>query len=486
MKSDNSYRNILKGTSLFGGVQVFQIIVQLVRGKFVAFFLGPAGMGISALFNTASLTIQKFASVGLNLAVAKEVASSRGDDSKFRNTLGVARLLTYLTALLGALFCFIFAPQLSELTFGASNQTFGFRLLSVAVFFNIAGIGLMSILQGLHEVKRLSFTSLVGALAGLILGVPIYWYWGDAGIVPAIVLLAFSIYLFFLFSLRGAFKDLGNPLKEFRAEWKRHWPVAKTLLTLGIILMASDLIGSSLTYLLNIVIRKIGNMEEVGLFQAANSLTYQYSAAVFTAMAMDYFPRLSAAAESNRRVAVIANRQMEIVTLIISPVIALFILFSPIVIQLLLTEKFMQITELLRWMALGVFLKALNSPLGYITFAKDNKKVFFWLEGIVCNFLTYGLMMLGYALFGLIGIGYGMVLDQALCLAIYLIVNYKLYNYRLSIAALRYILTGALMCVVIFICSMVKNDIVSYSLMAVTTCATLYWSLRHLRTMLHR
>ena len=47
--SENGYRSILKGTSIFGGVQIFQILINLIRGKFVAMFLGPAGMGAASL-----------------------------------------------------------------------------------------------------------------------------------------------------------------------------------------------------------------------------------------------------------------------------------------------------------------------------------------------------------------------------------------------------------------------------------------------------
>ena len=56
-KDKNSYRSILKGTSIFGGVQIFQIAVNLIRGKFVAMFLGPTGMGISSLFNSSGQKI---------------------------------------------------------------------------------------------------------------------------------------------------------------------------------------------------------------------------------------------------------------------------------------------------------------------------------------------------------------------------------------------------------------------------------------------
>ncbi|MDE5806551.1 MAG: hypothetical protein K2H76_00415, partial [Muribaculaceae bacterium] len=48
---ENSYRSILKGISIFGGVKIFEIFINLVRGKFVAMFLGPNGMGLSSIFS---------------------------------------------------------------------------------------------------------------------------------------------------------------------------------------------------------------------------------------------------------------------------------------------------------------------------------------------------------------------------------------------------------------------------------------------------
>ena len=50
----NSYRSILRGMSAFGSVQVFQIIINVVRGKCVALLLGPEGMGITQLLSSST------------------------------------------------------------------------------------------------------------------------------------------------------------------------------------------------------------------------------------------------------------------------------------------------------------------------------------------------------------------------------------------------------------------------------------------------
>jgi Na+-driven multidrug efflux pump len=45
-EQQSSYRQIFKATSIFGGVQVIQIAIGIVRTKFVAVLLGTAGVGI--------------------------------------------------------------------------------------------------------------------------------------------------------------------------------------------------------------------------------------------------------------------------------------------------------------------------------------------------------------------------------------------------------------------------------------------------------
>lgn len=52
MRNHNSYRHILKTTTLFGGVQSLNILMGVVRTKLVAVFLGTTGMGVLSMCNT--------------------------------------------------------------------------------------------------------------------------------------------------------------------------------------------------------------------------------------------------------------------------------------------------------------------------------------------------------------------------------------------------------------------------------------------------
>lgn len=475
-KDKNSYRSILKGTSVFGGVQLFQIGINLVRGKFVAMFLGPTGMGISSLFNSSGQTIQQLAGFGLNLGIVKEVAARKEDRESFGALLAASKRLLFFTSLLGALVCVVFAMPLSRLTFGNSDYSWQFMLLGAMVFCGVVGQGYLSILQGLHAVKLVSATTVTGSLAGLLVGVPLYYIWGDKGIVPAMVVLAFST---LLASWIGVRKAVDAPKVRFRKAL--HSPIVKKLLVMGMVLVASDAIGTGCTYLVNLFIRTFGALENVGLFQAANSVTNQYSGVVFTAMMLDFFPRLSESAGDNGKIRTIVNRQMEIVSLIACPLICLLILTSPLVISILLTDEFMPILPLMRWLGVGVLIKALMYPLGYIAFAKDNRKLFFWLEGVYGNLMFLGLSCLGYYLFGLIGLGYSLIVDCVLCFVVYYAVNSRLYSYTFSRKAALEGSAAILLGVACFTFSFIENFWISYSLMSVITLAAIIRSALILR-----
>ncbi|MDE6008088.1 MAG: oligosaccharide flippase family protein, partial [Muribaculaceae bacterium] len=190
LKEENSYSNILKRLSAFGGVQIFNILIGLIRGKFVALFLGPTGMGISSLYSSSTAPLQEICSLGLNLAVVKEVAGNKDNPSGLPHILHVSIRLLLFTVVLGALVCCLGAPFLSKLTFGDGSETSAYLWLSIFVGLSIAGGGFLALLQGLGEVKRLSKASLVGGLSGLLFGIPLYYFFGDRGIVPAMIILS--------------------------------------------------------------------------------------------------------------------------------------------------------------------------------------------------------------------------------------------------------------------------------------------------------
>lgn len=478
-KGENTYRNILKGTSVFGGVQVFQILINLVRGKFVAVILGPAGMGISALFNSTLDLLRQVSSLGLSLAIVREVAAVKDNPEKLAKVGEVARRLVYFTALFGALLCLGFSGLLSDIAFGDYSQKSWMMVMAGVVFLTVAWQGEMSILQGLHKVRILSRASVTGALAGLLAGVPLYWLMGTSGIVPALLIYAGVMLIFYIVALR---RTLGPRTAGYI--WRENMPVVRRLISTGLVLMSVMAFTTLTQYLLNAWVRYMSNLTDVGLWQAANSLTMQYAQVVFMGMGMDYLPRLSACISDGNRFHTVVNRQTEIITLAMGPMAALLILFAPLVVHILLDKTFEPCIPLVRVMCLALVARATMYPLGFVTLAKDNKKVYFWMEAVGCNLLTLTLNGLGFMYFGLIGIGYAMVVDCLICLSLYWIVNRRLYRFRFSGAAAYGICFSLFIGIMSLWGSMLENETESYAVMITTVIVSLIVAVTKIRRLL--
>ena len=189
----DSYTHVLKYTGIFGGVQGLNIIMGLVRNKLIALLLGPAGMGLASLFNTTINFISQATNFGISFSAVKhlsEIADS-GDEARIRHFVKVIRIWSFITALLGMLVCMAVGPLLSDYTFSWGDHTLHFVLLSPAVGMLAVTGGEAAILKALRRLRALASIQIYMVFAALLVSVPIYYFFGESGIVPVIVLVTF-------------------------------------------------------------------------------------------------------------------------------------------------------------------------------------------------------------------------------------------------------------------------------------------------------
>ncbi len=399
-KDTSSYRQILKATSIFGGVQVFKIITTLIRSKLIAILLGPTGMGIAGLLTSTTSLIGSLTNLGLRTAAVKDVAKANGsgDVNKLSQIVSVFKKIVWFTGLLGALITLIFSKWLSKITFGDYSYTWSFVMLSITLLLNQLTVGQNVILQGMRKIKYLASANIIGSLLSLIITIPLYYIYGLDGIVPALILLSFSTFIVASFYSSKVKVSIYNPsFEEIKDK-------GKDMIKLGFFISISGMIMTFTSYLLRLYISNEGGVEDVGLYNAGFKIIGTYVGLVFTAMSTDYFPRLSAIADDKFKLREIVNHQSEIAILIIGPLMVLFISFSDFFLTLLYSKKFLPINIMLVWSSLGVIFKAASWPIGYIFLAKGENKIFFYSE-LAGNVYTLIFNVLGYKYFGLTGLG---------------------------------------------------------------------------------
>lgn len=391
---------MMKATSIFGGVQVIQILVTIIQSKAVAVLLGPAGMGINSLLNSTIQLVQGLTNFGLKTSAVKNVAEANGTGNPRRVyvIITVLQRWVWITGLLGAFLTLILSPWLSELTFGNRDYTIAFIWISISLLFNQINSGQMVVLQGLRKIRYLAKANLTGAFLGLFVSLPLYYFWGVDGIVPVIIATSIANMLLSWYFARK--------IKIEKVEVSRQTTITegKQMLTMGFMLSLSGLMTIGAAYLLRIFISNTGGVDQVGLYSAGFAIINTYVGMVFTAMGTDYYPRLSSVAVDNSKAKQTINQQAEITILILAPILAIFMVFINWAIILLYSTKFTNVNSMIQWAALGMFFKAASWSIAFIFLAKGASKLFFWNE-LTANVYLLGFNLLGYKYGGLDGLG---------------------------------------------------------------------------------
>jgi len=420
-EEEHSYRQIVKTTSLFGGVQVYNILIQIIRSKVIALLLGPEGMGVIGLFNTASMFITNLTNFGLGTSAVKNIseANASGNAKRVSTSITVLQRLVWGTGLLGTLVTIFFSPWISQLTFGNKDYTIAFIWISVSLLFTQLSSGQLALLQGMRKLRYLAMANLAGSSLSLGVTLPLYYFWGLDGIVPgiigsSIVVMAASYFFSHRVPVLTVSISASDTLKE-----------GKSMLKMGFLISLSGLLTLAASYIIRVYIRKIGGLDEVGLYTAGFAIINSYVGLIFSAMSSDYYPRLSAVASDAKKCIETVNQQAEIAILILAPILVVFMTFINGMVILLYSRDFVAVNGMLYWTAMGMYFKVASWTIGFIFLAKSDSKLFFWNE-LISNINMLVLNLLGYHYFGLTGLGISFAIAYLLYLVqVYVISKIK-------------------------------------------------------------
>lgn len=415
----------MKATSIFGGVQFINIIIQIIRSKAIAILLGPGGMGIMGLLTATTGFIGNLTNFGLGTSAVKEIAAALGTNSPSRiaTVINVIRKMVWITGLLGLLTTLLLSPLLSQITFGNSEYTLAFAWISITLLFNQLSSGQLVLLQGLRKLKYLAKANLFGSFMGLFVTLPMYYFWGINGIVPGIIGASLlSLILSWFYSRKIEVESIKLTNNQIYSE-------GKNMLKLGFIINLSLLFSVAAAYLVRIFISHTGGIEQVGLYNSGFTIINTYVSLIFNAMGTDYFPRLASIAEDNKKCNQTVNQQIEIGMLIMAPILLILIVFIDWAILILYSKQFIPVREMIYLAALGMFFKAPSWAIAFIFLAKGESKIFFKTE-LISNFLLVILNSVGYYLGGFSGLGLSFLVYYLFYLLLVFWISKVKYDFR--------------------------------------------------------
>ena len=466
-----AYRQLFNATFIFGGLQVFTILIGLVRNKFVAVLLGTSGSGFMSLLNQNLGFIGMLTGLGIGFSAVRDIsiAFEANDQIKLSTTLKTFRRWVWFTGFLGMITIIVLSSWLSKLSFGNQNYIYAFLFISITLLINAISTGQSTVLKGTRRVKDMAKAGIWGAVLGLVISVPFYYFYGINGIVPAAIVTSF-------FGLLNSWY-FSRKVKTVPVQlsYKESYVQGKEMAKLGIMLTLHYIIGYAVGYLVNIFISHKGGLSQVGLYNTGWNITNQYVGLVFTAMNMDYYPRLAGVNSDNVKVKELVNQQAEIAILIIAPIMLLFLISLPVLVPLLYTKEFLPIIPYTRWMVIGMLFKAASWTMSFVALAKGDSKFYFWFESIFGNTILLITCIGGYYFWGLEGSGTAFVIFNVLYFISLVFLCRKRFNVNFTNTFLKIFIIQLLLCLIAFLFAYFFKSVVGYiSESIVLIISTLY------------
>jgi enterobacterial common antigen flippase len=397
---ESSYRTIFKSSVFIGGAQIASLLIGIVRTKAFALMLGPSGMSMVGLYGTASSLVGTLCSLGISNSGVRLIAEAAAvsDDEKISATISTVRRATLVLGAVGMAIMLVLSKPLGQLTFGNSEHTFGMALMSLALLFGGISSGQSALLQGMRKIRAIASSQVIGSISGAIASIALIYVLREDGVAPYLVTVAaFSAFFSWWFARR-----LG--IKQTRVTWRASFQQAKTFLGMGVAFMVAALLAAGLDFGSRVIILRELGSEAVGLYQATWTLSFLYVNIVLNAMAMDFFPRLTAVARDNTLVNKMVNEQTEMGLLISIPGVMATITLAPWILTLFYSKEFVAAAEIIRWQIMGIALRVISWPLSFVQLAKGKSWIFIASE-MVISALHITLLLICMRLFGLSGLG---------------------------------------------------------------------------------
>lgn len=460
-------RMVMKAIGLFGGVEVVGVVCSLLRNKFAALWLGEVGFGLFAIFNAALEMLNKVTTLGVRNSSVRDIstAHSAGDTDRVAKVVAVVRRWAMWLGLAGALLTISFAPALSYFSFGSTSYLWHFVALSLAVLFMSLTGGELAVLQGLSRLRPLAWVSMVGTVGGLLISLPLFYYLRERSVLPSILAYAAC-------STVAALVMRDRTTKPVKLSTREVAKTGQGFVMLGIFLTIGDFLTILMNYVFASWLNHRAGMAQVGLYQAGYAIIIKYTGMVFSALGMEFYPRLAAVVNNHIKLKTYVSQEVSITMFVLAPVVCLMVMLRTFVVPLLYKAQFIVVCDMVMWGMVGTVWRALSWCMAFVIIAKGDGKTYLVTEALsVVSGLA--LNMFFYDRWGLTGLGLSFGVWYVLYTVIVAVVYVWRYHLTMSLSSLANVAWVTVVAVAVSLCSSHSLTEAGWAITAAATALSL-------------
>ncbi len=425
-----------------GGAAGINVLFGMLRTKFAATLIGPAGVGLLVNLTTIQTLVTTVAGLGIQSSAVQGFANAEQDNG-WTIALSVSRVCL-IAGLVGAVITATFSHTLSLWMFNSAVYSSEIAWLSVTVFFIVLSGGKLAAIQGARRIGDLARSSIITAGSSALVAFGFYSWLGVGGILPSLIVISVVQWTVSWLYSRHIF-DQGTKIT-----WMESILKVRGMVQLGVSLMWSALMTSLVSYFTNALITYHIGLTAVGINSAAFSLSGIFVGFVLNAMGTDYYPRLSSLTPDKVALNSLVNEQTEIGLLLSLPGILAIISLAPWVIHIFYSAEFLSAVSLLQWFVLGCLIRVVQWPMGFLQLVTLKGRWFLMTQTFL-NAVHLLLIWAGIKLFGIEGVSMAFFCLYTISLGVVYMVATHLTGFKWSLSCRKLLIIFVPVVAMVFI-----------------------------------
>ena len=438
LKPDHeSTKVMLKAMGLMGSFKALYILCALIRNKLIALWVGPAGVGISILYNSILEMVGQTTRMNIDQSAVRDIAAS--GKGQLDSTATVVGTWSVGLGVLGALVVCLLSPLLSIWSFGDTHMWWSFCVLSLVPMGNTIFNGVQAILQGTGQNKRIAQANILVVIGAIILVVPLVYFLREDSIIW--VILVYGVFaLISAIVFRPGMRRVVMGLREI---WRR----GASFIKLGVLITVANGVSMLFNYLFVLYMNSYASTDTLGIYQAGYTLVNTYVGMLFAGLWMDFFPRLSALSHTRMRASTVVSHQMNVTVWLLMPLVAFFVAADELVVIILYADTFMAMLPFITLGIAGVVIRGASWCIAYVMLTRGDGHMYVITEtvsGVV--FLVLHVLM--YSAWGFLGLGFAYILWYAIYFSLCYVIYRRRYGLTLDRGVMRSLILSITFCLI--------------------------------------
>ncbi|MCW7754904.1 O-antigen translocase [Desulfobotulus sp. H1] len=403
--------NLIKTSLLAFIATAVKMIAGLVINKAVSIYIGPSGLALVGQFQNFMQLTMALAKGPINSGVTKYTAEYGKESPKIPLLFSTASQISLICSVVVGAVTIAAAPWASEWFLKSGDFSYIFVLFGFTVVLFVFNNLLLSIVNGLKEIKTFVSINIIQSLYSLVFTSLLIVFMGLHGALLAFATNQSVVFFVVLYVLR---KHSTIRFHNFRKGFSR--PEGKKLLGYAVMSLTSAATVPVSHLLIRNFLGETLGWDQAGYWQAIWYISTMYLMVVTTSLSIYYLPRLSEIKERAELRREILNGYSIILPIVILLSAGIFTL-KDFIVWLLFTPDFYSMRELFLVQLVGDVVKIIAWLLSYLMLAKAMARAFICTE-IIFSASFVGLTFYFVSFYGLVGVTYAYATNYILYLLI--------------------------------------------------------------------